>query len=262
MAQNKTAKYPISSVVRALKVLKLFDQEHRQMTLTDISQLAEVNKSSVLRILDSLEAEGFVRRSENKKYMLGIELFKLGNSGYEFADFKNIAYPFVKKIVEETGLMAHIGILEDGQVLVISKIWPQNSMDTMTLVSVVGGVVPAHCTGVGKVLLAYSDLQTRLAVLDHCQFEAYTPRTITSREVLEEELQSIRQRGYAHNDGEHEAYIRCTTYPIFNARGKLLAAISLTGLEQIVAEMDPQTIHTALKRVTQELQEETNLYNL
>ena len=263
MAQEKAADYPISSVVRALKILKLFDKDHRTMSLTDISQRAGVNKSSVLRVLDSLEAEGFVRRSdETKKYMLGIELFKLGNSGYEFGDFRNLAHPFIKKAVDEIGLMAHLGIIEDDQVMVISKIWPQNSVEAMALVSVVGGVVPPHCTGVGKVLLAFSDQETRKRVLDHCGFEPYTPKTITSRKKFEAELEKVRKLGYAVNNGEHESYIRCTTYPVYNGKGKLLAAISLTGLEQIVEEMDPQVIHSALRSLTGQIQDETHRYDL
>lgn len=263
MAQEKNADYPISSVVRALKVLKLFDQEHREMSLTDISQRAGITKSSVLRILDSLESEGFVRRNaESKKYILGIELFKLGNNGYQFADFKSLTYLIVKKIVDETGLMAHIGIVDDFQILVISKIWPLNGSDAMALISVVGGVVPAHCTGVGKVLLAYSDPKTRDEILDRCQFESYTPNTITSRKVLEKELQQVRVQGYAQNNGEHESYIRCTTYPIFNSRNRILAALSLTGLEQIVESLDPKVIHTALQSATREIQEETSRYQM
>ncbi|MDR1533512.1 MAG: IclR family transcriptional regulator [Planctomycetota bacterium] len=263
MAAKKSQDYHIAAVIRAFKVLKLFDREHRRMSLTEISQRIGINRSSVLRILDSLEAEGFVRRShESKKYTLGIELFKLGNVGYEFGDFRNLAYPFIKKMVDEIGIMAHLGILDNDQVVVIAKIWPQNAIDAMALVSVVGGVVPSHCTGVGKVLLAFSDDETTGRVLDSCRFEAYTPRTITSRDAFEAQLAAIRKRGYAQNLGEHESYIHCTTYPIFNGKGDLLAALSLTGLEQIVEEIDPATIHKALRKVTREIQDETYRYNL
>lgn len=263
MAQVKSADYPISSVTRALRILKLFDQDNRQMSLTEISQKAGVNKSSVLRVLDSLEVEGFVRRSaDTKKYMLGVELFRLGSSGYQFCDFKDMAQPIIKKVVDEVGLMAHLGVLDDDKIMVISKIWPRNSIDAMAMVSVVGGIVPPHCTGVGKVLLAFSDAAVRDSVLKTCAFEAYTPKTITSRELLEKELEKVRARGYATNNGEHEPYIRCTTYPVFNARGNLLAALSLTGLGQIVVDMDPRVIHDGLRAVTNELREESSRYGL
>ena len=255
--------YHIAAVIRAFKVLKLFDQDHRQMSLTEISKRIRISKSSILRILDSLEAEGFVRRSqESKKYTLGIELFKLGNIGYEFGDFRNLAYPFIKRMVDEIGLMAHLGILDNDQVVVIAKIWPQNSIDAMALVSVVGGVVPPHCTGVGKILLAFSSQETTGRILNVCAFESYTQRTITSRTQLEKQLVTIRKQGYAQNIGEHESYIRCTTYPIFNSKGALLAALSLTGLEQIVEKTEPAVIHEALRKVTKEIQDETYRYHL
>lgn len=263
MAQEKKLTYPIAAVIRTLQVLKLFDREHKQMSLTEISQRAGVSKSSILRVLDSLEAEGFVRRSpETKNYMLGLELFRLSSNGYEFEDFKNFIYPFVKAMVDEIGLMAHVGIIEDNQVLVISKIWPQNRNDAMGMVSVVGGVTPMHCTGVGKVLLAFSGPEVRNTMLEKCRFEAYTPKTITSRPALEAELDCIREQGYGQNQGEHETYLRCTTYPIFSARGNLLGAISLTGLEQIVRDIDPQTIHVALQKVVGQIREETHRFEL
>ncbi|MDR2391158.1 MAG: hypothetical protein LBE84_05715, partial [Planctomycetota bacterium] len=72
----------------------------------------------------------------------------------------------------------------------------------------------------------------------------------------------VRKQGYAQNRGEHEPYIHCITYPVFDSQNRLLAAISLTGLEQMMGDRDPQTIHGALRRAVLELHEETNQYTM
>lgn len=260
MAKNN---YTISAVSRALKILKLFDSEHRTMSLTEISVRSGINKSSVLRVLESLETEGFIRRSyETKKYQLGIEIFKLGNSGYEFVDFKNIAYPYVKKAVDKTDLVAHIGIIDDDNILVISKVWPSNCMENISMTSFIGSIEPAYCTGVGKALTAFTDEKTRQRILAKCNYKPYTENTITTKERFLEELEITKKRGYAISSGEHEPYITCTTYPVINIRNKVLAAISLTGLTQVVESMDQNMLHETMRELVKGILSEAGYYGL
>ena len=237
---QETGKYTISAVSRALKILKLFDAEHRTMSLTELSARAGITKSSALRVLESLESEGFVKRSnESKKYKLGTELFILSSTGFEFSSLKDIAEPILKKAVNKTGLVAHMGINEDNKILFISKVWPETYTEVFAMASTVGGALPVHCTGIGKVLTAFSDAQVQEQLLKTCDYQKYTEQTITSEEKLREELAAIRQRGYGFNREEHEAFVSCVTYPVFNRKGKVIAAISLTGRAYILSYMMP-----------------------
>lgn len=87
-------RYTISSVIRALRVLKLFDRNHRSISLTEISAMSGLTKSSALRIMESLESEGFVKRIDNsKKYKLGLELYMISKEGYDFSSLQAVAEP-------------------------------------------------------------------------------------------------------------------------------------------------------------------------
>ena len=201
--------YKIAALTRALQVLKLFDEDSKRMTLTELSQKAGINKSSMLRILTSFEAEGFIRYdTDRKQYSLGIEIFKLANTAYEFVGIQELAYPYVRNAVEETGLIGHLGAVEDGHVVIISKVWPKSMTDTLVMQSRIGGVVPMHCTGVGKVLAAFSDHEQLERMLALCDFHRYTDKTLCSREALLPVLQQVRAQGYAVNSEEHEPYIK------------------------------------------------------
>lgn len=254
---DENGRYAISAVVRALKVLKLFDRNHQSLSLTEISAMSGLTKSSALRIMESLESEGFVKRVEDtKKYKLGLELYLISNEGYAFSSLRNAAEPVIKKAVDETGLVGHLGIMEDDKVLFISRIGPDANYDSYSIIATVGGVVPYHCTGIGKVLLAFSDPETQERLLSNCAYEKYTPHTITSREKLEKELVKIRTQGYGINREEHEQYVTCLTYPVYNYRNKIIAAVSLTGLTQVMEAKDPEFLHQTMRRLTQELQRE------
>lgn len=234
MADND---YTIAAVIKALRTLKQFSSTRREMTLTELSNCCDITKSSMLRILASLQSEGFVKYDEEtKKYKLGIAIFHLGNTAFEFLDIKKVALPVLKSAASESQLLIHLAVLEDDEIVVIDKIWPTDNLDMVALISYVGGSVPVHCTGVGKILAAYAGPHQREVLLERCDFKAYTERTIDNREDFLKELELVRQRGMAFNDGEHEPYLRCITRPIYNSEGKVVAAVSLSGLKDVVTD--------------------------
>lgn len=254
---SETSRYTISSVTRALKVLKFFDRTHRTISLTEISAMSGLTKSSALRIMESLESEGFVKRIEDtKKYKLGPQMYLISKEGYDFTSLQDMAEPIIKKAVDKTGLIGHMGIIEDDHVLFLSRIWPDVAYESYAITATVGGAVPVHCTGIGKVLLAFSNAATKERLLNKCKFEKYTPRTITSRQALEKELEKIVQQGYGINCEEHEPYVTCLTYPVFNSRNEVIAAVSLTGLTQAMEAKDPAFLHETMKQLIVELQQE------
>lgn len=223
--------YTIAAVVRTLSILKLFDKKHKKMTLTEISERSGVVKSSVLRVLASCEAEGFIKYDEETKlYRLGVEIFKLANTGYDFMDIRQVAMPFIRKMVNEMNLIGHLGVVEGDKVVIIAKVWPESTADSLALQSRVGGIVPTHCTGIGKVITAFSEPETSERLINSCSFERYTEHTVCDRDEFEKVLDRVRKQGYAVTVCEHEPLIQCITYPIFGINGQLIAAMSLTGL--------------------------------
>lgn len=226
--------YIIASVVRAVRTLKQFTADTPTHSLMDLAKRCSVNKSSMFRILATLESEGFVRQNENKKYELGIDLYHLVNSAYGFLDIKKICAPYLRTACEKSNLLIHLAIIDDNKIIIIDRIWPRNDFEAVVLASNVGGTVPLHSTGVGKVLCAYSPGIIREKLIGACDFKKFSERTITDRDEFLGALDVVRKNGYAINEGEHEPYLKCLTRPIFNADGKIIAAFSLSGLREVL----------------------------
>lgn len=257
MRNESNNDYTISAVIKALKTLKLFNAQKNELTLTELSALSGIGKSSMLRILTSLEAEGFIRYNEDtKKYCLGIAIFNLANTAYGFLDIRKIAAPILKKAAVEIQLLIHLAVIEDNKIVVIDKVWPTEHLDMVALVSYIGGSVPIHCTGVGKVLTAYASERKRRKMLDECRFEKYTENTITDRDTFEKLLEQVRVDGYAVNDCEHEPYLRCITRPIYNGDGKVIAAVSLSGLKDVITDDKIEYYNIMSRQLTAQLSKE------
>lgn len=248
MSDNR---YTIASVQRSLKLLKLFNSERDALTLSEMSRLSGVNKSSILRVITTLTQEHFLKYDElTKKYRPGIELFRLGTVVAETMDLRTIARPHIEKVCEETGLIVHIGVLEETHVIIVEKLLPKQYRDSVSMVSKVGGIVPVHCTGVGKVLLAFQDEDEVEQIMEGYEYKKFGENTITNFPDLRKSLDMIRMQGYGVNDGEHEPYIKCYTFPIYDYEKRVVAAMSLTGLKEKMDNHGSKYIIDTLKKVT------------
>lgn len=249
--------YYISSVIKALKVLKLFSTHKTEMTLTELSKLSGINKSSMLRIIASLESERFLKYDPlTKRYHLGIALYTLSTTGFYFLNIPKTCRPILEKAAKETGLVIHLTLIDDNEILVVDRIMPRENFELNGLVSRIGGKTPLHCTGAGKVLTAFSNEQKREELIHNCQFEKYSDKTIVSESVFREILRKVKEEGYAFNDCEHEPYLRCITRPIFNAENKCIASFSLSGIKDIMSDDRLEEINEVSKRVSKELNRE------
>jgi DNA-binding IclR family transcriptional regulator len=113
------------------------------------------------------------------------------------------------------------------EIVYIEKLQGLHAIGLMS--SRVGGRAPAYCTGVGKVLLAYGKPQAVKEYFLKRKLQRYTDTTITSFSELDSELASVRSKGYALDRGEHETEVRCVATPIFDMKGEVIAAISISG---------------------------------
>lgn len=220
-------KYNVFTIQKGINILNLF-KKYNKLSFTDIQKDLKYNKSTLFRILYTLEKNQYLSKDKNGRYELGLSIFILGNQISRIGKLKKVSEVYLKELAEETNLTSHIGIIEGLQVLIIDKHDPSNS--SIKMVSRVGASVPAHCTGQGKVLLAYSPRDKVEKIINTYGLHRYTPNTITSSNKLFAELQNIRKYGYAIDNSEHEKHIHCIALPILNEFNELEAAISITGL--------------------------------
>ena len=221
------SKYTVGTIQKGINILNLF-KTHSKLSFTDIQKTLKYNKSTLFRILYTLEKNSYLLKDKNGRYEVGLNIFILGNQISRIGKLRKVSEIYLEKLTEETNLTSHIGIIEGLQVLIIDKYNPSNS--GIKMVSRIGAPVPAHCTGQGKVLLAYSPRKIVEKIIKKYGLQRFTSNTITLADDIFVELEKIRERGYAIDNSEHEKYIHCIAFPIMNEFNELEAAISITGL--------------------------------
>jgi DNA-binding IclR family transcriptional regulator len=217
--------YHSSTIQRALDILTLF-KDYKTLSFSEIKKLLGYNKTTLFRVLSTLQHNRYLNKKDNGGYQLGLNIFILGNRISAEYQLKKVAAPWMKKLAERTDLTVHLGILDGTNVIIIEKAEPNRMIQ---MVSRIGSSVPAHCTGQGKTLLAFSPKETVEKIINIQGLPRYTPQTITTADHLFTELANIRKLGFTIDNSEHEKDIRCVAVPILNETGKIEAALSITG---------------------------------
>jgi IclR family KDG regulon transcriptional repressor len=226
--------YHSSTIQRAIDVLNLF-KENTKMTFTEMQEKLGFNKSTLFRVLYTLEYNKYICRDKHGMYELGLNIFILGNQASQASKLRKVTAPYLQELCHETSFAIHIGIIDGLDIIIVSK---YNPPSTINMVSRIGGSVPAHCTGQGKTLLAYSSGSLVERIVNHHGLKRYTANTITTLDGLFSELEQIRERGYTIDNSEHEEHIRCVAVPILNQNNEIEAAISMTGLSVYLPDQE------------------------
>lgn len=218
----------VQSVDRAISILEALAKEKNGCGVTELSNATGLHKTTVFRLLSTLMSRGYVEKDLNSDhYRLGIRILLLGSAILDRMDLRNVAKPYIQALANKTKEVVHIAILDEGEAVYIDK--EESTDHSIRMYSQIGKRGPLHCTGVGKILLAWlSDTEVEKIIEQKGMFR-YTKNTITNLQQLKEELASIRERGYGFDELEHEEGIRCVAAPIYDQSGKVIAAISLTG---------------------------------
>lgn len=225
-AQN-SARYNIRVVDRAVSVLKTLS-DGKPRTLTELSRELEFNSSTTFRLLSALRSHNLVQLEESTgNYRLGLACLELSRAYHIGDEIGQAALPEMKKLRDETMETVHLGVLDDMEIVYLEKLEGLHAIGLMS--SRVGRRAPAHCTGLGKVLMAHAPPEFVQENLDKLNLERFTDTTITNEQELLTHLELVRARGYALDLGEHEKEVRCVAAPVFDQYGETVAAISVSG---------------------------------
>ena len=218
----------VQSVDRALAVIELLAQEEKEMSLTEISKALSWPKTTAYGLIATLRDRQYVDQSSSTgRYRLGMRLFELGNIAARRWDVRAIARPLMQDLNNRVGEMVQLATESGGEVLFIEKM---DSTHMIRIVSEIGARLPMHCTGLGKVLLAYKKSSEIKWIIAKHGLRMMTSHTITDRDKLERELINIRRKGYAIDDREIMDSLRCVAAPIYSRDGSVEYAISVSGL--------------------------------
>ena len=192
--------------------------------VTDLAEHLELPKSTVHNHLQTLRRNEYVTK-QGSQYAIGLRFLQLGEYARDRRPIATIAPPEIDKLAEETREMANLLVEEHGRGVFLYR---AKGADAVHMDTHAGKRVPLHTTGFGKAILAHLRDERVERILDRHGLPTVTPSTITDRERLMQELETVRERGYAYDDEERLEGLRCVAAPIV-VDDEVLGAVSVSG---------------------------------
>ena len=224
--KSKQESSSVQAVGRALSLLQLVAESQNPISVGDLAERSHMNRTTVWRLIGTLENYGFVERDPlTKGYQLGYAANRLAAQATNYGPLIRRARTSMEKLREETEETVLLSVPKHDGTLTIDQIDPAHSV---RLVDYVNAYLPLHCTSNGKLLLSLLP-PDELDILLGQPLEKVTPFTITNKELLREEIESVRSRGIATSVGELDENENGISAPIFDRRNNLIAFISVCG---------------------------------
>jgi DNA-binding IclR family transcriptional regulator len=234
----KPRRMRLSSVANAIRLTKAFSESEFEMGISALAARLGLAKSTVHRLATTLvEYDILEQNRETGKYRLGLALFELGTLVRRKMDAASASHNEITALAESTGETVQLALLDHLSVLYIRI---RESKQAVRMSSSLGSRAPAHCTSVGKALLAHQPAELVAQVVEN-GLKRYTINTITDPAALVEELASVRAKGYAVDDEEIEVGLRCVAAPIRDHSGHVVAAISVAAPVQRMTKKNIQS---------------------
>lgn len=225
--EDKSDRYLINSVLRAAQILESFTLEKTSYTNAELSKKLGLNKSSMTRLLYTLEKAGFLEKNPSTGgHSLTIKLFRIGSVYISQVNLHKEALPHLSELAIKYMETVHLAVLHDYEVFYIDRV---QSSQSIRMKSLVGSKLPAHCTAIGKVLLANLEEKALDNFLQSFDLKRYTTNTITDPTGLKMHLKGIKDQGYCIDNMEYESEIRSVAAPVMDHTGEVVAGISLAG---------------------------------
>jgi DNA-binding IclR family transcriptional regulator len=218
---------------RISSILRSFDTDRRTLSVSDLVERTGIPRATVHRQANALVDEGWLVRN-GTRFELGIGLFELGQRVPRQRDLREIAMPFMADLREATGHTVTLAVLDGRDVVYVELLRARNAPASLRKAEI-GGRLPAHATGVGKALLAFSADDVADEYL-RVPLERLSARTIGDAGVLRTALGEIRRDGIAYDHEESAVGLMCAAAPVFAGRArKVTAAVSIAGEDQKIS---------------------------
>ncbi|MFE3826502.1 IclR family transcriptional regulator [Streptomyces sp. NPDC059092] len=217
----------VPAVTRALDILELFLEGDGTLSAPDVIRKLQLPRTTVHELITTLAARSYLAPVPGQpgRYRLGVRSYQLGSRYAEQLDLAAEGRQVAREVAETCDETVHVAILEETDVIYIAKV---DSTHAVRMVSAAGRRLPAHCTSVGKMLLASLSESELAARIDGHAFIAMTPDSITDPEALHAELAGIRERGVAVEHRESNPDVSCVAAPVRDRAGRVVAALSIS----------------------------------
>lgn len=218
----------VQTIERAFDVIELLGNADHHLGISEIAHRSELPLATTHRLLATLRRLGYVEQNpETSKYTLGVRILQLRGAVIEQLNLGVQAMPIMKMLMNRVEETVHLAVFNEGEIVYIERV---EGLRTQGMYTRIGKRAPAHCTALGKVLLANMPEHIWFDDVVHRHgLKSFSETTITSIDTLQHELEHTRKRGYAIDNGETGECVRCVAAPIQDYTGQVVAAISISG---------------------------------
>lgn len=229
-------RYLVPGLVRGLQALQAFTPERRRMTLVEIGAALGITRSAAYRLVYTLDQLGFlVHDPQTRTYALGPAVLRLGYGYIASRDLLEVASPHLEALRDRTQWSAHLGVLEGRDVVYLMRMPTRRAVSSVVQV---GSRLPAHATGMGRVLLAGLEDAAIEALYRDARLESYSGRTPTTPPALLKQARLDRASGTVTNVAGYEAGVTSIAAPVRDVSGRVVAAINISTVALLVTEAE------------------------
>ena len=235
---------------RSLDIIELVAAAQQGLGISQIAEKSALPKATVHRLVTALCTRGYLQKDHGNNYQVGIKLIEVASYSINELELQTEVRPYLKEIVQQLNLTAHLGVLDQDKVVYVEK---QDLFSRFGLYAQIGYRIPAYCSSMGKCLLSSLPEEKLAEALRGCHFTRFTVHTITDFKTLKRELQKTRSRGWAMDDQEERLGQRCIGAPIYDYRGEMIAAISASGNLETLPDEKISTVAAYVMRIAREI---------
>jgi DNA-binding IclR family transcriptional regulator len=244
----------VQSLGRAFSILEEVARHREGIGLAELSKLVGLHNSTTFHLAKTLVSLGYLRQEkDNKRYRVGRPLFALAASALDEIEMVNVATPVLEDLSRETSESSHFAVRMGDAVVVIAR---TSGPGAFQLTDRVGVVRPAHCTALGKIILASLRPEQLRRFLERAELKPSTPKSITDVGVLTREIAEVQRTGVAFDDGEFNAEVRCVAVPVTDFTGQVIGALGISGpiwrLSNQALHASAQVVQAAAGRLSSE----------
>ena len=230
----------VASLAKGLRVLEAFSAEAPELSISQVATTANLDAGTAFRMLNTLAAAGYVEKKPGTKlFRLTLKVTDLGFNAIARMDLRDIARPVLRRLVQQTGEAASLGILKDGDIIYVERV---RAGHTRLGVDIrIGTTIPAYCSTIGHSLLAFLPEDLVAATLDATPTSEHLPIMPMGRERVLAHLSEVRERGYAFSESFIAEGLLILAVPVLDGDGIGTAAVSIAapkvriGAEEMVA---------------------------
>jgi DNA-binding IclR family transcriptional regulator len=225
---NEAKSSAVPAVERALDILEYIGEQAKPIPLKEVQNVLKIPQASFFRIITELNERGYLREdnSASGRYVLGHKILYLSQCFARQIDLNVVALHCMRSLSEKCNQTSQLGVLQNNGVVYVNQVL---STRPISITASLGTVLPVNISAAGKALIAFLPENEREEFLGNAKFASHTEKTITDLDEFRKELKKVKEYGVAIDDEEYAVGIGCLAAPIFNHKGRCVAAVGITG---------------------------------